>query len=485
MKRHIYYILSLVLLLTLMLGQGTARGKGQLRQEDIPPRSTTNDVLVNGSMEGDYHWHPPNHYIAPGWERWWIHGTIMPEFEFSRGSHTYYYDGNRSQVYFKWGDYYTAGVYQVVTGLTPCTPYELKMWARNHSLSGALPHAKIGLDPQGTDLTPDGAVKSGLPPYTAWSSEQTALGVWEQLSVQAEPWGNSLTAILYAAPRPGSTAVHYFDTYWDAGSLTQATYPNGKLPEPASWTPTGFIYNVSATPSLNQIIVTWNTLQPTPTQVWYNITSAAQTAPSQTYAYATTLDLTPVTSHRAVIDELHTGDTVQFVALTRRYNNSQCATEVSAPQSASALLATDRVPAPDSWAPSGVIQNLNTTVSLNSITVNWETPGTPSTTQVWYDVMQPSSPVSPTAPLSHTLHLPLMHRGDDYVYEFATDLDLTLATYHQAIIGNLSDGDSVYLVALSSRVVDGQVVTEVSTPVLINIAVPLVQEAPLPTSEEQ
>ena len=115
------------------------------------------------------------------------------------------------------------------------------MWARNHSLAGALPHAKIGLDPQGTDLTPDGAVKNGLPPYTVWSPEQTALEVWEQLAVETESWGNSMTAILYAAPRPGSAAVHYFDTYWDAGALTQGSYPNGRLPDPASGTPTGLI----------------------------------------------------------------------------------------------------------------------------------------------------------------------------------------------------------------------------------------------------
>lgn len=484
MKRHVWYIFSAALLVTLTLGRGEAV-LGQIKWEGDQPQATTNDLLVNGSMEGDYHWHPPNHYIAPGWERWWIHGTIMPEFEFSRGSHTYYYDGNRAQVYFKWGDYYTAGIYQVVSGLTPCTPYELKMWGRSHSLDGALPHAKIGLDPQGTDLTPDGAVKSGLPPYTAWSGEQTNLFVWEQLSVQAEPWGNSLTAILYAAPRPGSSAVHYFDTYWDAGSLTQTTYPNGKLPQPASWTPTGFIYNITATPSLNQMIITWNTSQPAPTQVWYNIIPAAQTAQNQAYAYATPLDLTPVTSHRAVIDGLHTGDTVQFVALSRRLNNNQCVTEASASQSASALLATDRVPPPDSWVPSGVIQSLNTTVISDSITVSWETPGIPSTTQVWYDVTPPASPVSPTVPFSHTVYLPLMARGDDHKYEFATDLDLTLATQHQAVIENLNAGDSVYLIALSSRVVNGYVVTEISDPVQIQIAAPLVQEVSPQTSEEQ
>ena len=64
MKRHIYYTLSLVLLLTLMLGQGTARGKGQrlglghaeanpregLRQHRKPPACRCDRVPQQGAV---------------------------------------------------------------------------------------------------------------------------------------------------------------------------------------------------------------------------------------------------------------------------------------------------------------------------------------------------------------------------------------------------------------------------------------------------
>lgn len=324
----------------------------RVSQEPLPAppveaQSRMPNLLVNGNFdELPFYWAPPNHHIAGGWMRWWIHGTVLPEFDDARTSRPYY-DGGHAQVYFKWGASYEAGIYQVVTGLTPCTPYRLTMWARNHSsLEGGLPRARIGLDPEGTQLTsgPEEGAVLGLPPKTVWSREQTALFVWEELAVEAEPLGTRLTAILYAHPdNPGNG---FFDTYWDAGRLITSTYPGGRMPEPALWTPSGFITNVVTSTVLNALLIEWDTLAPASTQVWYNvvqpISPITPTGPftiyfplilsSPSYAYATPLDTSLSTHHRAIIGGLEDGQIVQFVVVSRRLKNGACVTEVSEPR---------------------------------------------------------------------------------------------------------------------------------------------------------
>jgi len=323
--------------------------EGWLPAPPAETQSFTPNLLVNGNFDQlPFYWRVPNHFIAGGWVRWWIHGTILPEFDDARSRP--WYDGGHAQVYFKWGATYEAGIYQVVTGLSPCTPYRFTMWARNHSLDGVLPHARIGLDPQGTQLTPnddDCAVKTGLPPQTVWSREQTALFTWEELSVEAEPLGNRLTAILYAHPEsPPYGGPYYYDTIWDAGQLITSTYPGGRLPAPTSWTPSGFITNIVTSTVLNTLVIEWDTLAPASTQVWYEILPPPSPPISPTgaftvylplvmraptFTYATLLDVTPVTPHRAVISGLQDGQTVRFVALSRRLLDGSCVTEVSAP----------------------------------------------------------------------------------------------------------------------------------------------------------
>lgn len=346
----------MALIIAVIAGGWLIKGSVVAQMPDSPGQppsvqTPTTNLLVNGDMEQLlFYWRYPNHYVAGGWIRWWIHGTVIPEYDDVRPTRPNRYDGDHAQVYFKWGDSYTAGIYQVVSGVTPCTPYRFTMWARNHSLESALPHARIGLDPQGTQLTPDDndcAVKTGLPPLTVWSQEQTALFTWEQLSVEAEPLGDRLTAILYASPwRPNDGLVYYFDTFWDAGNLTQVSFPNDRLPAPTSWTPSGFITNVITTSISGGVTIAWDTLEPASAQVWYNIlTPTVPITPTGVftvylplvskfagnYAFATPLDLSRVTQHQATISELEPGVTLEFVLLSRRPGANACMTEVYGP----------------------------------------------------------------------------------------------------------------------------------------------------------
>lgn len=343
--RWIVYLLVMCVLLAM---------SGMVLSLTRPTTALSDNLLVNGNFdELPFYWAYPNHFVAGGWDRWWIHGTVLPEYDDVKGIRANtYVDGGHAQVYFKWGNSYTSGIFQVVDGLTPCRPYELTMYARTHSLEGALPGARIGLDPVGAQLTPDGAVHDQTPLYrSVWSREQTALFVWEELSVTAEPLGNSLTAILYASPVPGSSDVHYFDTYWDAGALRPVPYSDGRLPGPIQPTD-NFITGVNPLTTPTSLTVNWNLAGPAGTQVWYSTFTPAPPVPITstflinypvylplvqsnplTFAHYTTLDYTTSAAHSATITDLSADQTVYFVVVARRSRGGACVTEYAGPYS--------------------------------------------------------------------------------------------------------------------------------------------------------
>ncbi len=359
MKHIVHIFMAFAIMVTLATSVGAHAQTRLAVAASVPPapqvESTATNLLVNGDMEMlPYEWFYPNHFVAPYWKRMWYYYSVIPEYDETRGvRENTYYEGVNAQVYFKWGPAYQAGMYQIVTGVTQCTPYELSAYARNHSVIGAVAHARVALDPEGTKLTPDN--DGGFfyfPSYTAWSAEQTQLFVWERLAVQTEPLGDKMTAILYASPQPGSSQVHYYDSYWDAAVLTPLSFPNNRLPAPSSWNPSGFIYNVETTKGNGTLTVNWKTQGTASTQVRYEIVPyqapitstiwislthrtylpfvAKGVNPNNLTKY-TTLNTTPVTDHSAVITGIQPGDTVLLVPLSRRPTNGICTTETSAP----------------------------------------------------------------------------------------------------------------------------------------------------------
>ena len=312
------------------------------------------NLLLNPSFEENFYWQYPNHYVAKDWNRWWIHGSSLPEYTDS-SAHSFrpHYDGERAQAWHVWGRTYTAGIYQVTHHANPCTLYQLSAWTQNHSLDDALPHARVGLDPEGTQLTPSsdsGAVLS-LPPRTAWSREQETLYAWENLTVTTEALDDKLTAIFYTSPERGSrNSTYFFDSMWDAASLIPVDFPDGRLPVPEASEDPSFIYNVTTEMKLNTLVIEWDTMAPASTQVLYEIhkptavitsgsgytstvyipiVSKAPRHPS-TYELATSLDPEPVLHHRSVIGNLEDESTltISFVPLSRYRKGSGCITEM-------------------------------------------------------------------------------------------------------------------------------------------------------------
>ena len=317
------------------------------------------NLLVNGGMDDlPFYWMYPNHFVAGGWNRWWIHLSMLPEYDDTRTTRPNH-EGDHAQVYFKWfakGDEYHAGIYQVVDGLMPCVPYRFTMWARNHTLEGVKPQARIGLDTQGTQLTSgpeDGAVFGALPASVVWSAEQVNLFVWEQLAVDAEPSGTRLTAITYAHPKLPEVGPfeNYADTYWDTGRLEQISFAGGRLPAAPSAVPTSFISTPSASASGNSVTVQWSLTAPAPTQVWYRVIPPStpstiigtwshqvflplvqyHMAPAG-YTQITALQVNQQqTQYEATIADLQSGDTVRGLIVVRRPVQGACTTQVSVP----------------------------------------------------------------------------------------------------------------------------------------------------------
>lgn len=323
-------------------------------------QATNSNVLVNGDFEEEdpvtrgFVFYPPNHYLALNWYRWWVNSwpsqPLIPEYDDMRPNTLRWppISGKHAQVYFKWGSNYHAGVYQVVQNLTPCVPYEFSMYVNSRGNAGTLPQARIGLDPQGTQITLDHVhndlIGGQMPPYTAWSAEQTALYTWDRLVTAVEPLGDKLTAITYANPIYTGAATPWYDTWWDNGALTQVSFPNGKLPEPASWS-SPYINPVNNFISGDILNITWNTTVPASTQVWYQITPLSvpitptipltetvflpliATAPQR---QTTPLNPTPSLSHVVGISgmqALHSGDRITVWLLSRRPATDVCITE--------------------------------------------------------------------------------------------------------------------------------------------------------------
>ncbi len=502
---------------------------------ETPPLNVlSGNLLINGDMDDPnygFYWRPTNHYVAGMWFEWWV-GDTVPEFIDGgipyhnvcyppppRG-HCYDYGldyFNLSQGYIRWGWPYIAGIYQPVSGVTPCTLYKFEAYNRN---DGVNYYPRVGIDVTGWQLPipdwdnpPDNCPPTGysrcpnprldsvndFPPTMVWSPEfDHEAYTWAAGVVTAEAAATTISVWTYAAPDGSEMSM---STYWDATSLVQVPFPDHRLPAPDSGDASIFIQNLVMQSVLDELTVTWTTPEPASTQLWYDVTPLGK-EPGQfdpEHALATPLDVTPKTEHAVVITGLSTGDYVRFVALSRRSTGAQCVTEssglsVDSVQSFQMPLPDDRL-APDVWEPSGFIQNLSSQLILDELHIRWVTPKQAST-QVWYNIYPAPLPITSTITiyLPHYVYLPMIVSGLEYDanYEWATPLNITPKTSHYVTIKGLQPDEGVGFVALSCHRADGSdpsggyCVVEVSEPRYVKIPsvsvtklyLPLITRAP-------
>ncbi len=340
MKRRIWYLIITVSLIVLVPG----KGKISLRAGTEPPRQAqSSNLLANGSMEESFYWEPPNHWVARHWNRWWMKSSPIPEYDDVRDWRPYRYDGEHAQIYYwSWPQAYTAGIFQQVA-VQPCTFYQFDMYGRNTSWPNTNHHARIGLDPLGREYD---IYMSAFPDDVVWSAEQTFYRAWGQHIVATEAYSDHITAITYVSPDYDAAP---YETFWDAGTLTETAPPDGRLPAPEAMESDGFITNVITSASLDFLVIEWDTPAPASTQLWYSIwdnphvTSTVAYTDSVIYfpvvfnnygaepdfQHATLADQTPITHHWVKIGPFEDRQTVQFIALSRRLDGSECRTSSS------------------------------------------------------------------------------------------------------------------------------------------------------------
>jgi hypothetical protein len=349
MRRYGWSVLILGLVTALVLARGKVAEAEQVPGPEtlsLPVQAQATDLLRNGDMEEGFYWKYPNHYVAKGWLRWWIKRTTIPEYDSTRAWRPWHYDGNRAQTYFKYGVPYTAGILQRVA-VEPCIYYEFSIYGRNHSNSGCNHRARVGIDPRGQELNDeDNPGIYGFPSRVVWSPKKTYYEVWGLHSVVAEAQADHITVITYASPEEG---FGYYDTFWDAGSLTYAPYPGDRLPNPTAWTPDGFVTDVVSRTVGGYLVIGWNTATAAPSEVRYRVlTPTSPVTPTESMTHTRHFPLVmssvspglltlstganpfPTTEHAVAIGGLESGQIVDFVALSRRLQDGACQTSTSA-----------------------------------------------------------------------------------------------------------------------------------------------------------
>ena len=369
--------ITIIVVVVICLGFLTVSRFTQANESLIPNAVVEGNLLVNGDMDQlGFYWRPQNHYVADTWYQWWGDYNAIPEY--LNGGHPYHnqcyprlplelchnddtHTYNSSQGYILWGPAYIAGIYKPVDNVFPCTLYTFEIWNRNDADS-SIYHPKLGIDPTGWIITrlgnspphncpPDGASVCpdpyiggdyDFPDSMVWSSNLTQAGlVWGKGSLTVEALNTTISVWTYVAPDADQVSK---STYWDYGSLVQTPFPGNKLPEPESWTSTGAIYGVTTSYFGSDVIISWNTVWPASSQVWYNVTpGAGNTTPIDVtdtvfipavqkmvepgmYSNITPIKAAPTTNHTAQISGLNDGDILTFVPLSRFPENSVCKT---------------------------------------------------------------------------------------------------------------------------------------------------------------
>ncbi len=124
----------------------------------------------------------------------------------------------------------------------------------------------------------------------------------------------------------------------------------------------------------------------------------------------------------------------------------------------------DRLPRPTTWTPSGFVQNVVAAPPdvNNNVVVTWQT-AAPASTQLWYAIYPPTSPVTPTDSMTYTVFFPTIsvYRSPE-TYTYMTPLNVTPKTQHQVVIPDVPADHTVVFVALSRRPIGSACTTETS-----------------------
>jgi hypothetical protein len=124
--------------------------------------------------------------------------------------------------------------------------------------------------------------------------------------------------------------------------------------------------------------------------------------------------------------------------------------------------ANGRLPQP-LQATGGYIHSVSATPGAESVAIDW-TLNNPGITQVWYNVVAPST-ITETTQLTHTSYLPLVDSSSalSFSHELPVDFEAT-QLWRTATVTGLSPGQRINYVVVARRLVGDACVTEYAGP---------------------
>jgi hypothetical protein len=279
---------------------------------------------------------PPAQRDIQDWRLWFKHGT---DIVLSNANDDHVHSGTHSVMMWTPGDFahQVAGIYQLIENTTPCFTYKFQMYgySRQKEASDNLNDMKVGIEQKGWLLNPDHAPAvqdADWPATMVWGTShpeyESGFGL---LEVSAEALDTQITVFTYADAVDGSSSK----IHWDTGSLQEI--PLTELisdPENPGGDDSGIIFGPDVTASDTSVRVEWNTSGMALSQVFYRLASSPSTpiSPTGTLLFAiylplvrrgpnvwswTALDLTPKTSHLAIISGLLPGRTYEYYVVSR------------------------------------------------------------------------------------------------------------------------------------------------------------------------
>lgn len=193
-----------------------------------------------------------NCFIAHGWTGWYVNGTReeteqgylrAPEYKAATRHDAPFNrvrNGYTAQQWFGSFSTFRAGVYQVVSNVSPGARYRFELWAMTWSCHfGSEDDAKncegarsgnpspmrvrIGIDPTGGTDPFSGAI--------VWSPEQNAVDNWHAFQVEAVAQGGAITVFAYSYPEFRNRNNN---VYLDDASLVMVSAPPTLRPQPTN-----------------------------------------------------------------------------------------------------------------------------------------------------------------------------------------------------------------------------------------------------------
>ena len=321
----------------------------------IGPNLIRNGDFENGIWYGRFRGWSPSY-----WYQWFTRGGHVPEHAVGKRLP---HSGKEYVRLHMWAHAWRAGILQNIRDVEPCHMYRLTAYGFFQPKDTPEPNARIGIDPCGAlaqqfsvDVSKHPAPKydegvgddpktdecdgPGIAETTVWSDYHNYYS-WGKFEVTAEAKSDTITAILYCAPKQRPAEKPIYEMNWDSVTLCEVPWPTRRLvADDAVLTPDAGFKRIIVTtqPEHSTAQVTWKTKMPSgASQLLYRFRAWDAVAPDKADNVPRSRDFlfeTPVmyeksaSLHRMEIKhpEIQSASTLEFVALSRTLVDGQCVT---------------------------------------------------------------------------------------------------------------------------------------------------------------